>query len=195
MPGLLLAIDAFSTRPFSICITTLTDCDEGSGFGFTSVFLFLDTEGTRIGFVAGSGGAARGGSVIGVTVEADATAGTSVLKPPVTAITVDKPTPIKTAATRNTDRCWTRVDRAGAGGRAKGSGRAATAATTGIASICNALSSQQPSSSETTRCNDGSIDRRELCISGLKLNAASGWAIATTIARRPGGSCIRACTH
>ena len=46
-------------------------------------------------------------------------------------------------------------------------------------SICTALSSQQPNSSDTARCNEDSIDRRGLWISGLKLNEASGWLSAT----------------
>src|SRR6185436_7193369 len=108
MPAFGLAIDAFKTRPFSTCITTLTDCDVVFTSA-TSVVLFLDADGTRTGFAAGSG---CGATVICAGCEAAVTTavGTSVLNPFVTAITVDKPTPIKTAATRNTERCWTSDD-------------------------------------------------------------------------------------
>src|SRR6185503_6882373 len=106
MPGFGFAIDAFKTRPFSTCITTLIDC--GS---VLSVVFFLDTDGTRIGFAAGSGCVAGSGGGIVVAGAAAATGGASaVLNPFVTAITVDKPTPISTAVTNNTDRCWTSVD-------------------------------------------------------------------------------------
>src|SRR5688572_4199713 len=148
-------------------MTTFIARAEGSetaGSFVFSVFFFLETDGTRAGFTTASGCGAGCDAGIGVAGAAAATGGASaLLNPPVTAITVDKPTPINTAVTNSIERCWTNDDvRAGAGGKASGSGRATTALTTGMASICNALSSQHPSSSETTRFNDGSIDRREL---------------------------------
>src|SRR5690348_13764158 len=104
MPGLGLAIDAFRTRPFSICITTLTDSGDGGFRSVLSVVFFLDTDGTRIGFATGSTGA--GATVICVGCGAAATTGgASALLNPVIANTVDRPTPIRTAAIRNAERC------------------------------------------------------------------------------------------
>src|SRR5215217_272478 len=99
---------------------------------------------------------------------------------------MDNATVIITArATRNNERY--RTITGGAGGSARILGCAVAAA-----SICAKLSSQQPNSSATARCNDDSIERRELCINGLKLKDASGWANATQIACKPVSSFSRA---
>src|SRR6185295_10119415 len=109
-----------------------------------------------------------------------------VLNPPVTAITVESPTPITTAAASNRERFWTNDE--GPGGSAKSSERRPESvlgavpagvsrdAGAAVLSICRAPSSQQPNSSGTTRCNEGSMERRGLTISGLKLKEASGCA-------------------
>ena len=120
--------------------------------------------------VASGGAATRAACVCGN----DATSDELFLNPPVTAITVDRPTTIKTAAaiSNSERRCASNV---GPGGSPNSSDRLPVStlavadavvpsrgSRAGALSICTALSSQQPNSSDTARCNDGSIERRGL---------------------------------
>src|SRR6185369_10685476 len=126
MPGLRLAIEALTTRPFSICIVTVMACCFWSVFSVLTALSVLlvfrslgltsgrtgdtadtDEDGLCATFVDGAWAAAAGGLA---------------LKPAVTTINVDSPMPIKTAAAMNSNgRCRSRD--VGAGGSASGSVR------------------------------------------------------------------------